>query len=44
MDLNPRIEVYEPPAVLRVVTRAYATLLLVAFALLPAYLVAFRYL
>jgi diguanylate cyclase (GGDEF)-like protein len=43
MDLNPRIEVYEPPAVLRVVTRAYATLLLVAFALLPAYLVAYLY-
>jgi diguanylate cyclase (GGDEF)-like protein len=43
MDWNPRIEVYEPPAVLRVVTRAYATLLLVAFALLPAYLVAYLY-
>src|SRR3984957_17342120 len=43
MDLNPRIEVYEPPAVLRVVARPYASLLLVAFALLPAYLVAYLY-
>jgi diguanylate cyclase (GGDEF)-like protein len=43
MDLNPKIAVYEPPVALRVITRAYATLLLVAFALLPAYLIAYLY-
>jgi hypothetical protein len=43
MDLSHRIEVYEPPAALRIITRAYASLLLVAFALMPALFVGYLY-
>jgi hypothetical protein len=42
MDLS-KIEVYEPPAALRVVTQAYAALLLIAFALIPAQAIAYLY-
>jgi diguanylate cyclase (GGDEF)-like protein len=43
MDLSPRIELYEPPAALRIVTRAYANLLLIVFALMPAQFIAYLY-
>src|ERR1700693_5329773 len=43
MDLSTKIEVYEPPAALRVVTQAYAGILLIAFALLPAQAIAYLY-
>jgi diguanylate cyclase (GGDEF)-like protein len=43
MDSVTKIEVYEPPAALRVVTQAYAGLLLIAFALMPAQAIAYLY-
>jgi diguanylate cyclase (GGDEF)-like protein len=43
MDLSSRIEVYEPPAALRLITRAYASLLLIVFALMPAQFIAYLY-
>src|ERR1700692_3333395 len=43
MHMSANIEVYEPPAALRVVTHAYAGFLLVTFALLPAQIIAYLY-
>src|SRR5579859_3826272 len=43
MDLSPRIELYEPPAALLIVTRAYASLLFIAFALMPTQFIAYLY-
>jgi diguanylate cyclase (GGDEF)-like protein len=43
MDLSTKIEVYEPPAALRVVTQAYSGLLLIVFALIPAQAIAYLY-
>jgi len=36
MHLGTNIEVQEPPTALRLVTQAYVSLLLIAFALMPA--------
>jgi diguanylate cyclase (GGDEF)-like protein len=41
--MNTNIAMYEPPATLRIVTQAYAGFLLIAFALLPAQLIAYLY-
>jgi diguanylate cyclase (GGDEF)-like protein len=41
MHVNTSIAIYEPPAPLRMITQAYAGLLHAAFALLPAYLIAY---
>jgi diguanylate cyclase (GGDEF)-like protein len=43
MHMSANIEVYEPPAALRVVTHAYAGFLLITFALLPAQIIAYLY-
>jgi hypothetical protein len=43
MHMSTKIEVYEPPAALRIVTRAYAGLLLILFALIPAQVIAYLY-
>jgi diguanylate cyclase (GGDEF)-like protein len=43
MHMNTNIAMYEPPATLRIVTQAYAGFLLIAFALLPAQLIAYLY-
>jgi diguanylate cyclase (GGDEF)-like protein len=43
MDLSAKIEIYEPPAALRIVAQAYAGLLLIAFALIPAQVIAYLY-
>jgi len=43
MHLGTNIEVQEPPTALRLVTQAYASLLLIAFALMPAQLIAYLY-
>jgi diguanylate cyclase (GGDEF)-like protein len=43
MHMNTNIAIYEPPATLRIVTQAYAGFLLIAFALLPAQLIAYLY-
>jgi diguanylate cyclase (GGDEF)-like protein len=43
MHMNTNIAIYEPPATLRIVTQAYAGFLLIAFALLPAQLMAYLY-
>ena len=43
MHMSTKIEVYEPPAALRIVTRAYAGLLLIVFALIPAQVIAYLY-
>src|SRR3984893_15731835 len=44
MHMSANIAVYEPPAALRIVTQAYAGFLLIAFALLPAQIIAYLYL
>jgi diguanylate cyclase (GGDEF)-like protein len=41
MHMNTNIAVYEPPVALRLVTQAYASLLLIAFALTPALFIAY---
>jgi diguanylate cyclase (GGDEF)-like protein len=41
MHMSTSVEVQEPPAALRLVTEAYAILLLIAFALMPASLIAY---
>ena len=43
MHMSTSIEVHEPPTALRLVTQAYASLLLIAFALMPAQLIAYLY-
>jgi hypothetical protein len=43
MDLSTKIEVYEPPAALQIVTQAYAGFLLIAVALIPAQAIAYLY-
>jgi diguanylate cyclase (GGDEF)-like protein len=43
MHMNANIAVYEPPAALRIATQAYAGLLLIAFALIPAQAIAYLY-
>jgi diguanylate cyclase (GGDEF)-like protein len=43
MHMRTNIAVYEPPAALRLVTQAYASLLLVVFALTPALVIAYLY-
>jgi diguanylate cyclase (GGDEF)-like protein len=43
MHMSTNIAVYEPPAALRLVTQAYASLLLMAFALMPALFIAYLY-
>jgi diguanylate cyclase (GGDEF)-like protein len=44
MDMTTNIAVFEPSIALRLITKAYASLLLVIFALLPAFLIAYLYL
>jgi diguanylate cyclase (GGDEF)-like protein len=43
MHMSANIAVYEPPAALRIVTQVYAGFLLIAFALLPAQIIAYLY-
>jgi diguanylate cyclase (GGDEF)-like protein len=43
MHMSTSIAVYEPPAALRLVTQAYASVLLIAFALMPAQFIAYLY-
>jgi diguanylate cyclase (GGDEF)-like protein len=43
MQMSTNIAVYEPPAALRLVTQAYASLLLIAFALMPVQIIAYLY-
>ena len=43
MHMGAKIAVYEPPAALRIVTQAYAGFLLIAFALMPAQVIAYLY-
>src|SRR6202048_5168868 len=43
MHVSANIAVYEPPAALRIVTQAYAGFLLIAFALMPAQVIAYLY-
>jgi diguanylate cyclase (GGDEF)-like protein len=43
MNMGSNIAVYEPPAALRLFTQAYANLLLIAFALMPAQLIGYLY-
>src|SRR6202045_3108504 len=43
MDLSGKIEVFEPPAALRVVTEGYAGLLIIVVALIPAQAIAYLY-
>src|SRR6202158_1256273 len=43
MHMSANIAVYEPPAALRIVTQVYAGFLLIAFARLPAQIVAYLY-
>jgi hypothetical protein len=43
MHVGANIAVYEPPAALRIVTQVYAGFLLIAFALLPAPVIAYLY-
>src|ERR1700737_4077536 len=43
MHMSTNIEVQEPPTALRLVTQAYASLLLIAFALMHAQLIAYLY-
>jgi diguanylate cyclase (GGDEF)-like protein len=43
MHMSTNIAVYEPPAALRLVTQAYASLLVIAFALMPAQFIAYLY-
>jgi diguanylate cyclase (GGDEF)-like protein len=43
MNISSKITLYEPPTTLRFVTQAYASLLLTAFALLPASLIGYLY-
>ena len=43
MHMRTNIAVYEPPAALRLVTQAYASLLLIIFALTPALVIAYLY-
>jgi diguanylate cyclase (GGDEF)-like protein len=43
MHMNTKIIAYDPPNVLRLITQAYASLLLIAFALMPAQLIAYLY-
>jgi diguanylate cyclase (GGDEF)-like protein len=43
MHLSTNIAVYEPPSALPLVTQAYASLLLIVFALMPAQLIAYLY-
>lgn len=43
MHVNTKVMAYDPPNALRLITQAYASLLLVAFALMPAPLIAYLY-
>ena len=43
MHMSTNISVHEPPTALGLVTQAYASLLLIAFALMPAQLIAYLY-
>jgi len=43
MHTSTNIAVYKPPAALRLVTQAYASLLVIAFALMPALRIAYLY-
>src|ERR1700687_3410497 len=43
MHMSANIAVYEPPAALRIVTQVYAGFLLIAFARLPAQIIAYLY-
>src|ERR1700738_3560456 len=43
MHVSANIAVYQPPATLRIVTQAYAGFLLIAFALMPAQVIAYLY-
>jgi diguanylate cyclase (GGDEF)-like protein len=43
MNINSNIAIYEPPSALRLVTQTYASLLLIAFALMPAQLIGYVY-
>ena len=43
MHVSANIAVYEPPAALRIVTQVYAGFLLIAFALMPAQVIAYLY-
>jgi diguanylate cyclase (GGDEF)-like protein len=43
MHMSTNLAVYEPPNALRLVTQAYAALLLIAFALMPALFIAYLY-
>jgi diguanylate cyclase (GGDEF)-like protein len=43
MHMNTNVMVYDPPDALRRITQAYASLLLIAFALMPAPLIAYLY-
>ncbi|MGY3413282.1 hypothetical protein ACVWZV_009448 [Bradyrhizobium sp. GM5.1] len=43
MHMSASFEVHEPPTALRLVTQAYASLLLTAFALMPVQLIAYLY-
>jgi hypothetical protein len=44
MHMNTKVTAYDPPDALRRITQAYASLLLIAFALMPAQLIAYLYL
>src|ERR1700737_1747172 len=43
MHVSANIAVYEPPAALRILTQAYTGFLLIAFALMPAQVIAYLY-
>jgi diguanylate cyclase (GGDEF)-like protein len=43
MNMSTKIEVYEPPSALGLITQAYASLLLIAFALMPTQFIAYLY-
>jgi diguanylate cyclase (GGDEF)-like protein len=43
MNMSTKIEVYEPPSALGLITQAYASLLLIAFALMPVQFIAYLY-
>src|ERR1700733_14357027 len=43
MHMSTKVIVYDPPNALRLITQAYGSLLLIAFALMPAQLIAYLY-
>jgi diguanylate cyclase (GGDEF)-like protein len=43
MHMSTKVMVYDPPNALRLITQAYGSLLLIAFALMPAQIIAYLY-